>query len=123
MKHPFFKKADIILFAVLLIIGAAGLLAFRPAEEAGSYAVVTVDGQETDRIKLADDQTVTVETVYGVNIITVNDGSVRVTDADCSGQDCVRMGGISRPGQMIVCLPHHLTITIEGGGAPDAVIK
>ena len=127
MKHPLFKKADIILFVVLLAIAAAGLLAFRApgsdAEDGSLTAVVLVDGGETDRLRLSDEQSVTVETVYGTNVVTIKAGAVSITDADCRGQDCVRMGGISKAGQMIVCLPHHLTVKIEGGSAPDAVIK
>ena len=128
MKHPLFKKADIILFVVLLAIAAAGLLAFRApgsdAEDSSLTAVVLVDGEETDRLRLSDDQSVIVETVYGTNVVTIKAGVVSITDADCRGQDCVRMGGISKAGQMIVCLPHHLTVVIEGdGSAPDAVIK
>ena len=128
MKHPLFKKADIILFVVLLVIAAAGLLAFRApgsdAEDGALTAVVLVDGEETDRLRLSDDQSVIVETVYGTNVVTIKDGSVSITEADCRGQDCVRMSGISKAGQMIVCLPHHLTVVIEGdGSAPDAVIK
>lgn len=124
MKHPFFKKADIFLAVVLLVIGALGLLAFRPAEAAGAYAVITVDGQELDRVELAYDQSRIIETSYGTNTITVKGGAVCVSESDCRGEDCVRMGNISREGQMIVCLPHHLTVLIEGpGNAPDAVIK
>ena len=124
MKHPFFKKADIILAVVLLVIGALGLLAFRPAEAAGAYAVITVDGEELDRIDLSADQSRIIETSYGTNTVTIKDGCAFVSESDCRGGDCVRMGKISREGQMIVCLPHHLTVLIEGpGSAPDAVIK
>ena len=69
MKHPFFKKADIFLAVVLLVIGALGLLAFRPAKQAGAYAVITVDGQELDRVELAYDQSRIIETSYGTNTI------------------------------------------------------
>ena len=61
---------------------------------------------------------------YGTNTVTIKDGCAFVAVSDCRGGDCVRMGKISREGQMIVCLPHHLTVLIEGpGSAPDAVIK
>ena len=56
--------------------------------------------------------------------VTVKDGCAFVSESDCPGQDCVRMDKISGTGQMIVCLPHHLTVVIEGAGeGPDAVIK
>ena len=36
-----------------------------------------------------------------------------MSDADCPDKDCVNQGWISRPGQMIVCLPNRLVIKIE----------
>ena len=88
MKHPFFKKADIILAVVLLVIGALGLLAFRPAEAAGAYAVITVDGEELDRIDLSADQSRIIETSYGTNTVTIKDGCAFVAESDCRGGDC-----------------------------------
>ena len=124
MKQAFFKKADIILAVVLLIIAAAGLMAFRAPGNAGSYAVITVDGKELDRVDLSADQSRIIETTYGTNTVTIKDGCAFVSESDCPGQDCVRMDKISGTGQMIVCLPHHLTVVIEGAGeGPDAVIK
>ena len=128
MKLPLFRKADIVLAVVLLIIGVGSLFAFRAgaadASAADPEAVVTVDGTEQQRLKLSEDQTVIVESAYGTNTVTVKDGSVFVSEADCLNRDCVRMGSISKPGQIIVCLPHHFSVTVVGGAeSPDAVIK
>ena len=125
MKLPFFKKADIILLAALIVIGAAGLLAVRPASQSASAVIVTVDGVQTDSLDLSADQSVKIDTQYGSNLITVEKGSVFVSEADCPGQDCISLGKISSPGQIIVCLPHHLVIKIVGqdADAPDAVVR
>ena len=125
MKLPFFKKADIILIAALIVIGAAGLLAVRPADRSGTYVVMTVDGEQVDTLGLSEDQSVRIDTQYGSNLITVKNGSVFVSEADCPGKDCISLGKISRSGQIIVCLPHHLVIKIVGQneGAPDAVVR
>ena len=113
MKQAFFKKADIILAVVLLIIAAAGLMAFRAPGDTGTYAVITVDGKEMDRVDLSADQSRIIETTYGTNTVTIKDGCAFVSESDCPGT-----------GQMIVCLPHHLTVVIEGAGEGlDAVIK
>ena len=122
MKLPFFKKADIILLVVLILIGAGSLLLLTTGEK-GSTAVVTVDGRELIRLPLMQESyTEIVESVYGTNTYVIENGSVRMTDSDCRGGDCMRMRPISRAGEMIVCLPHHLTITIIGEDGPDAVI-
>ena len=112
-KLPLFTKADIILAVILLVLGLASMLLLRGGE--GSAAVVTVDGSEYGRYPLSQDVTVTVETPNGHNIMQIKDGQVSVTEADCPGGDCIGFGVISRQGQIIICLPHHLAITIEGG--------
>ena len=125
MKLPFFKKADVILLAALIVIGAAGLLAARPAGHSGTAVIITVDGVQTDRLDLTSDQSVRIDTQYGSNLITVENGTVFVSEADCPGKDCISLGKISSPGQIIVCLPHHLMIKVVGqdADAPDAVVR
>ena len=125
MKLPFFKKADIILLAALILIGAAGLFAVRPVQSEGGTAVITVDGEQIDSLDLSADQSVKIETQYGNNLITVEGGSVFVAEADCPGKDCITLGKISSPGQIVVCLPHHLIIKVVGQDtdAPDAVVR
>ena len=79
-----------------------------------------------ETLPLDANQSSTIETQYGSNKITVEDGAIYVEAADCHGGDCIRLGRISRPGQMIVCLPHHLVITIQSNGGaedPDVVIR
>ena len=65
MKLPFFKKADIILLAVLLVLGAGSLLLLKGGEQ-GSVAVISVDGEAVERIELTQEyQETTVETHPG----------------------------------------------------------
>lgn len=67
-----------------------------------------------------------VTTEQGTNVVTVREGAVAVSRADCPNQDCVHQGSISQVGQQIVCLPHELWIEIvaaeetEGASADSA---
>ena len=124
MKLPFFKKADLLLLAVLLLIGAGSLLMLKSGQK-GSTAVVTVDGETVVRIQLTEERFMqTVETAYGKNTFLIENGSICVIESDCRGGDCMHFAAISREGQTIVCLPHHLSVTIEGGGSgPDVVVR
>ena len=54
--------------------------------------------------------------------ITVGDGSIWVSVADCSNQTCVHAGKISHAGQTVICAPHKLVIKIVGETSADAVI-
>lgn len=55
--------------------------------------------------------------------VTVEAGEAGITSSPCPGQDCVRSGSIATPGQVVVCIPSEVFITVEGDrqeGAPDA---
>ena len=122
MKEPvFFKKADIFLFLVLVLLGVLSVFAVRssPVSQPGT-AVITVDGKLYGRYSLSIDRQIEVRTQYGFNTVTISSGSVCVTDSDCPGHDCERFGAISNPRQVILCIPHRLCITIEGATDIDA---
>lgn len=108
---------DILLIAGLLLLSGLLYLFLRPGAE-GVWAVVTVDGQETARYALSEDRTVTLGG-EGYNVLQIAGGSAAVIDANCGDRTCVRTGTISRTGESIICLPHRLTVRIEGGGEPD----
>ena len=60
--------------------------------------------------------------VCGVAVI--EDGKVRVSEADCLGGDCTRFAPAASSGSVILCLPHHLSVTVEGGEeGPDVVVR
>ena len=109
---------------LLLVLGlalAAGLLALvlRPAES-GAWAVAEENGREIGRYSLSEDRTVRLETEGGYNVLTVSGGRAAVTEADCGDHTCVNTGWIHRQGEVIICLPHRLTVRVEGGSAPAA---
>ena len=63
-----------------------------------------------------------IKTENGTNTITVGEGSIWVSVADCSNQTCVHAGKISHAGQTVICAPHKLVIKIVGETSADAVI-
>ena len=75
-------------------------------------------------LSASDDRTIEITTAEGRNIVEIQDHRIRVKDADCPDQTCVRMGWLTGSAAPIVCLPHHLVIefTDDTGGA-DAVTR
>ena len=123
MKNGFIKKADIVLFAVLLVLGIGstlllGVFGFEKPEDA--VVEVSVNGEVVRTAELNKDQTIEIDNEFGRNLIVIEAGRVFVKEADCSGHDCIKMGEISKGGQAIMCLPHRLIITIVKGGGLDA---
>lgn len=109
-----------VLLAVLLIVCAAlSVYLFQPGSDA-AYARITSDGEVKYTLSLAVDQQITVESERGTNVVTVKDGKIAVTQADCPDHYCMDRGFCSG-GAQIVCLPNRLVIEFVGEQAVDGV--
>ncbi|NMC57068.1 MAG: NusG domain II-containing protein [Eubacteriaceae bacterium] len=109
------KKGDKL---IIIIVAAVALIALGiiliTASDANNKAVsITVDQKPYMTMSLNKDTTLTVATQYGSNTIQIKDGSVKVTSADCPDKICVHTKAAHKVGNIIVCLPHRLIITIE----------
>lgn len=111
----FIKKADIVLFVVLVLAGLA--LSWLSVRDTGAarQAVVTVNGQPYGTYDLSRDQEITIRQNDHTNKITIKDGQVQMSYSDCKNQVCVNDGKISRTSQSIVCLPNRVMVEITGG--------
>lgn len=103
---------DLLLTGGILLLAGILFLASRPGRH-GAWVVVTRDGAEIGRYALGDEHMVTIgEDEW--NVLRISHGAAAVAEANCGDHTCVRTGEISREGESIVCLPHHLIIRIEG---------
>lgn len=117
--RPTAWDALVVLAVVLLAVGLA-FFQWRGGESEGLTAVVSVDGEEIDRVSL--DHAAGEKTYQaGAYTLTVEyaAGNVRVRSSDCPTQDCVHTGAVSRSGQSVVCLPGRFILRLEGGAAED----
>ncbi len=48
------------------------------------------------------------------NTIEIKGKAVRIKEADCPRKICVHTGWLHKPGQIAVCMPNRLKISIEG---------
>ena len=109
------KKADIALMLVLLLVAAAAGIFMLAVRGDGAEAVVIRDGQEIMRLPLSEDAEEVITDGEDSNTVVIKGGTARVTEANCPDRICVSMGRLQGGGIPIVCMPHHLIITIEGG--------
>lgn len=108
------KRADVLVMAVIAI--AAGIFFFFSSlKGTGQTAIVKVDGAQVLAIALGMDGSYPVHTPYGDNILQVEDGKIRMAYSECTNQVCVHIGWVEKEGAQIVCLPHRLVVTLEGG--------
>lgn len=113
------RVRNLVLIAALLLLAAFLFFLLPGTGDAGKEFEVLVGGELYGRYPLSEDRIIQVGHFC---VLTVRDGTVSVSSADCPTQMCVRHSAISKKGEMIVCLPNHVIICIPGEGDMDAVI-
>ena len=129
----FFKKSrmkrwDFIILISLVILSFIPILIFSiyqsKINEVTYQAIVKVDGKQVKVFDLSENgqhYTYRYEDKDGdYNIIEVNRNQIRMKEANCGDQICVKRGWIKKPGETIVCLPHKLVIEIQSSDGSES---
>jgi hypothetical protein len=104
-----------LLSLVLISFAVLYLLQSRPAGEdltleiyknGRLYRKIAMSGATNEEIKVADPD-------GHYNVVELKDGRVRVKEADCPNQICVRTGWLSKPGQISFCAPNKLKVVVK----------
>lgn len=115
----------VLLGAVLAVSVIASVLVLR-GQTGDMTASIYQDGvciRTIDLSRVEEPYSFTVEWGDGYNVVEVERGRIRVAQADCPDQVCVRRGWVSDSAAPIACLPHKLVIQLEGGGSDaDGVV-
>ncbi len=116
------KKADIILFAVLVLIGITVSLFPVFMNTSGEDVRIEVGGELYGLYDLQEDQEITIRQNGHTNKIIIKDGTVSMDFSDCPNQICVEHRAIHETNEQIVCLPNRVSVSIEGGtGGVDVI--
>jgi hypothetical protein len=114
-------KYWVVLFGVLLVVCAGASLMFFGSAPQAQRVEIWSEGKLTETLDLSVDRVLTVESALGTNVITVLDGKVAVTQADCPDGYCMKRG-FCDGGVEIVCLPNRLVLRFVGEQAIDGVV-
>lgn len=106
----------------LLLDGAEMTETVRdPAGGDGLRVIVTVDGEEKANLPFGTEHTLQVIQDSGRNTVRITKDAVYMEEADCHGQDCVKMEPVTRDnlemrvmGGFIICLPHRVSVEVRG---------
>ena len=117
------KKGDFLIFFLITVTVVFSAIGFYRAPLSAHTVTIYVDSREYASYVVSEgsEQTVTVQTDFGYNQIKLQSNTVQITESDCANHDCIRMGTISQAGDVLICLPHKLTVVLEGGDSVDAV--
>lgn len=98
-----------------VFLAAIAAVFFQLSRPAGKLVRIVSDGNliETIDLSASPDREIVIENEHGKNIVSVEDHRIRVSEADCPDQTCVKSGFLSgaRP---IICLPHKLVVEYVG---------
>lgn len=116
-------RADKLLIGILILLAVGGIglniavMSAAPAQEAQVYK----EGKLIQTIKLRPGyhEELRLGEAERYNLIVAENGRVRVAEADCPDQVCVRTGWVSIAPQQIVCLPWRVVIKIVSSQPPD----
>lgn len=109
-------KADKFLIGIMLVISLGGIV-FNMASIATTNqqkALVYKDGEliQTIALKADNHEELRIGGQEKYNLVTAENGRIRITEADCPDQTCVRTGWVSMAPQQIVCLPYRVVIKV-----------
>ena len=131
IRRAHLKPWDGVIILVLILSSFLPILIFGQSQStptAAKQAVLRVDGKEIkefDLIEGQDSYTYRYEDPDGdYNLIEIASDRIRIKEADCGEQICVRRGWASKNGETIVCLPHKLVIEVRAtdGSETDDLI-
>lgn len=108
-------RNDAILIAALMLLGGALAVFLYATRQSGGYVSVQVDGEMVMELPLSEDTQVLLGEDGHTNTLVIRNGTAQVVEADCPDQICVRQGAVQYEGESIVCLPHKLVVSVEGG--------
>ena len=108
------RKKEIIAVLILVLIAVVSFVCIRFfVEGEGKYVKVYVNEKLTKTFDLTKDREYFIETKFGYNLLIIKNERARILDADCPNKICVNKGYISKNGESIICLPHHVVVTVE----------
>ena len=110
-----FGWRDAVFLGGLFLSGILLTIGIYLFSQMGGSVCITIDGTVYGTYPLNEDREIPVEqggTV--INVVQIEHGSVRMEQATCPDELCIRQGAISRERQTIVCLPHKLVVEVYG---------
>ena len=113
------KKTKELLLLFLLFLLCGALFAIRHFTASSKNSIkITVCGREQGIYDLSCDQIIR---IGETNVCEIRDGQVRMIEADCPDQLCIKQGAFGADGGMIVCLPNWVVIEPASSTRTDAV--
>ncbi len=116
------KLGDFLIIVILLIISFTPFYMLHNQEKTDDQiiGIVKINNREVKKLPLNKDQKWRYKKNGKINIVQVKNHRIRVIDANCKDQVCVKEGWKSESGDTIVCLPHKFLIELKNKNQIDS---
>lgn len=118
MQKGLSNRTWLLILGALLALSLVAATAVFFLSPSGTTAVITLNGTEVERVDLSQVRETYTRRFTGesgiTDVVEIAPGRIRVREADCPDQVCVRQGWIENSVAPIVCLPNRLVIEIQG---------
>jgi len=115
-----FKKHDVILIGVILLIGAGFLFWRHISNDTAGEVIAEITSEHGVYILSLDDAGIFyLESLPNV-VFEILNNEIAFIESDCPDQICVHSGFVGRTGQAVACLPNRVLLLIIASDS-DAV--
>ncbi len=118
-KIPFFKKSDLMIIGIFLLIALVLFLPTLLGKEKTLTAVITADGETVTEIILTD--STEKEIKINDSVIKINGKSVFFAESNCPDKVCIRTGKLDSQGDSSACVPNRISVYIKGEKIKDDI--
>ena len=106
-------RNDIILIAAVILIAAIALTVLVLLNSEKSKVKIYLGGELYGEYPLDTDRTVEIISENGRNLLVIEGGKAKITEASCPDLVCVKHRAISSGIDQIICLPNKVVVTVE----------
>ena len=99
---------------LLTLAGTVVSLYLSLGRPVGRQVVVYLDEKIVFAGPLDQTRTIPVEGPLGETRIEIGHGKARVLSSPCPRKICIGMGAVGHSGDLLACVPNHVTLRIEG---------
>ena len=118
-KIPFFKKSDLLIIGIFLLIALVIFLPTLSDSEKTLTAVITADGETLTEISLTD--STQEEIKINGTVIKINGKTVFFAESNCPDKICVKTGNLDSQGDSSACVPNRVSVYIKGEKTEDDI--
>ncbi|MBO5934719.1 MAG: NusG domain II-containing protein [Clostridia bacterium] len=116
---PFFKKSDLLIIGIFLLIALVIFLPTLSDSEKTLTAVITAYGETLTEISLTD--STQEEIKINGTVIKINGKTVFFAESNCPDKVCVKTGNLDSQGDSSACVPNRVSVYIKGEKTEDDI--